>query len=131
MTSKPDVLIYHNPRCSKSRATLELLRQNGIEPTVVEYLKNPPDRQTLEHILTLLGADPRDFMRKKEAAYAANSLADPSLSRAQLIAAMVTNPILIERPIVLANNKAAVGRPPENVLGLINAIRTAASRWSG
>ena len=119
MTNQPDVLIYHNPRCSKSRATLELLRQNGIEPTVVEYLKNPPDRQTLEHILTLLGTDPRDLMRKREAAYAANSLADPALSRDQLIATMVANPILIERPIVLANNKAAVGRPPENVLKIL------------
>ncbi len=123
MINQPNVLIYHNPRCSKSRATLELLRQNGIEPTVVEYLKNPPDHQTLEHILTLLGADPRDLMRKREAAYAANSLEDPSLSRDQLIAAMVANPILIERPIVLANNKAAVGRPPENVLGIVNVTR--------
>ncbi|MEE8342538.1 MAG: arsenate reductase (glutaredoxin) [Gammaproteobacteria bacterium] len=119
MIHQSDVLIYHNPHCSKSRATLELLRQNGFEPTVVEYLKNPPDRQTLAHILTLLGADPRDLMRKREAAYAANSLQDPSLSRDQLIAAMVANPILIERPIVLANSKAVVGRPPENILKIL------------
>lgn len=119
MKNQLDVLIYHNPRCSKSRATLELLRQNDIEPTVVEYLKNPPEHQMLEHILILLGADPRDLMRKQEAAYAANSLQNPNLSRDQLIAAMVANPILIERPIVLANNKAVVGRPPENVLKIL------------
>ncbi len=109
------VTIYHNPRCTKSRLTLQLLKDRGIEPTVIEYLKTPPDAKTLKNILDLLGLGPREFMRTKEEAYAANGLADESLDEAQLIAAMVANPILIERPVVLANGKAAVGRPPENV----------------
>ena len=109
------VTIYHNPRCSKSRLTLQLLKDRGIEPTVIEYLQAPPDAETLKGILDLLGLAPRDFMRVKEEAYAANGLADESLDDGQLIAAMVANPILIDRPVVLANGKAAVGRPPENV----------------
>ncbi len=113
------VTIYHNPGCSKSRQTLQLLRDNGVEPAIVEYLKTPPDAATLRDILTLLGLGPRGLMRKKEAAYAANGLADDGLSEGQLIDAMVANPILIERPIVLANGKAALGRPPENVLQIL------------
>tara|TARA_B100002003_G_scaffold210208_1_gene205927 strand:+ start:287 stop:760 length:474 start_codon:yes stop_codon:yes gene_type:complete len=109
------VTIYHNPRCSKSRLTLQLLKDRGIEPTVIEYLKTSPDAETLKNILDLLGLGPRDFMRTKEEAYAANGLADEGLDEGQLIAAMVDNPILIERPVVLANGRAAVGRPPENV----------------
>lgn len=109
------VTIYHNPRCTKSRLTLQLLQDRGIEPTIIEYLKTPPDGKTLKGILDLLGLAPREFMRTKEAAYKENGLADESLDEGQLIAAMVANPILIERPVVLANGKAAVGRPPENV----------------
>ncbi len=113
------VTIYHNPRCSKSRQTLQLLRDNDVEPSIVEYLKEPPDAETLKGILGLLHLQPRQLMRKKEDAYAANGLADDGLDEAALIDAMVANPILIERPIVLANGKAALGRPPENVLEIL------------
>ncbi|MGX2030084.1 arsenate reductase (glutaredoxin) [Methylocaldum gracile] len=113
------VTIYHNPRCSKSRATLELLKSKGIEPTVIEYLKTPPSASELETILAKLGMEPRDLMRKGEAAYKDAGLDNPDLDRKALIGAMVENPILIERPIVLANEKAAVGRPPENVLKIL------------
>jgi arsenate reductase len=111
--------IYHNPRCSKSRQTLQLLKDHEIEPVVVEYLQSPPSAAELEQILTLLNMEPRDLMRKKEAPYKENNLSDAALSRAELIAAMIENPILIERPIVTTSNKAAVGRPPENVLEII------------
>jgi arsenate reductase len=111
--------IYHNPRCSKSRSTLELLRNRGIEPDVIEYLKTPPSAAELEAILGKLGMEPRDLMRKGEPAYKEAGLDNPSLDRAALIAAMVAHPELIERPIVLANDKAALGRPPENVLTIL------------
>jgi len=113
------VTIYHNPRCSKSRAALALLQDKGIEPDIVEYLKTPPDTKTLDRILRLLGKEPREVMRKGEAPYKERNLADPSLSREDLIAAMVADPILIERPIVLAGGKAALGRPPEDVLKIV------------
>ena len=113
------VTIYHNPRCSKSRQTLKLLRDRGIEPEIIEYLQNPPDAETLKAILTLLNVAPRHLMRAKEDAYAANGLADDGLGEGQLIDAMVANPVLIERPVVLANGKAALGRPPENVLKIL------------
>ena len=113
------VTIYHNPRCSKSRKTLELIRERGIEPEIVLYLETPPDAATLDRILKLLGRAPRELMRRKEAAYKDAGLDDPSLTRAALIAAMVAHPILIERPIVLANGKAALGRPPEDALAIL------------
>jgi arsenate reductase len=113
------VAIYHNPRCSKSRQALELLRQRGIEPEIVEYLKTPPDKAELKRILKLLGLTPRALMRKGEAVYKEKRLDDPKLTDEQLIAAMVANPVLIERPIVLAGKKAALGRPPEKVLDIL------------
>jgi arsenate reductase len=113
------VTLYHNPKCSKSRQTLELLKENGITPTIIEYLKTPPTADTLKTILSQLGMAPRDLMRKKEAIYAENGLDDPSLSDDALIDFMVAHPILIERPIVLANGKAALGRPPEQVLDIL------------
>jgi arsenate reductase (glutaredoxin) len=114
------IQIYHNPRCSKSRETLKLLRERGVEPDIVEYLKTPPDRQTLEHILQLLGLEPRDLMRRKEKEYKELGLNDPSLSRDQLIDAMVAHPKLIERPIVIKDGRrAALGRPPEQTLELL------------
>ena len=113
------VTIYHNPRCSKSRQTLELLRGRGLEPEIIEYLKNPPDKGEMAEILALLGMGPRDLMRKKEAEYKAKGLDAPDLSDEQLLDALVEHPVLIERPIVLANGKAAIGRPPENVLAII------------
>ena len=113
------ITIYHNPKCSKSRQTLELLKVNGITPTVIEYLKTPPTADTLKAILDQLGMAPRDLMRKKEAVYAELKLDNPSLSDDDLIDAMKKHPILIERPIVLANGKAALGRPPEQVLDIL------------
>ncbi len=114
-----DVTIYHNPRCSKSRQTLELLNERGIEPKIIEYLESPPDAATLKRLLKMLDKAPRELMRKKEAPNQEMSLADQELSPDSLIAAMVENPILIERPIVLANGRAALGRPPEAVIEIL------------
>jgi arsenate reductase len=113
------VTIYHNPRCSKSRQTLQLLQDHGLDPEIIEYLKTPPDRAMLERILKLLGIGPREFMRKNEPEYKEAGLDDETLSRDQLISAMLEHPILIERPIVLANGKAVIGRPPEKVLDIL------------
>lgn len=113
------VTIYHNPRCSKSRQTLQLLNDKGIEPEVIEYLSTPPNAATLDGFLGKLGMEPRELMRRKEEPYTALSLADASLDRAALIAAMVENPILIERPIVVNDGKVAIGRPPESVLEIL------------
>jgi arsenate reductase len=114
-----NVTIYHNPRCGKSRQTLAFLKAQGLEPQLIEYLKTPPTVQQLDEILQKLGMEPRELMRKKEAEYKAHQLDDPTLDRQTLLAAMVAHPILIERPIVLANGKAAIGRPPEAVLTLL------------
>lgn len=114
-----DVVIYHNPRCSKSRETLELLRSRGIEPKVVEYLKTPPSKEELDAILKLLGLEPREFMRTQEPEFEEANLDDPGLTRDTLIHAMIQRPKLIQRPIVLANGKAAIGRPPEQVLEIL------------
>ncbi len=113
------VTIYHNPRCSKSRQTLELLNAEGIDPEIIEYLNTPPDKATLKKILKLLGFAPRDLMRKNESAYKEAGLNDDSISDDELIDAMIKTPILIERPIVLANGKAKIGRPPESVLDIL------------
>lgn len=113
------VTIYHNPRCSKSRQTLALLRDNGVEPQIVEYLQTPPSAAELKKILGQLGLAARELMRRKEAEYKVNGLDDDGLGEAELIAAMVAHPKLIERPIVLANGKAALGRPPESVLEIL------------
>ncbi|PCI34549.1 MAG: arsenate reductase (glutaredoxin) [Alphaproteobacteria bacterium] len=113
------VTIFHNPKCSKSRQTLALLTEQGITPTIVEYLKDVPTVATLTGILDLLGLEPRQLMRQKEKEYGENDLASEGLNREQLIQAMVDFPRLIERPIVLANGKAAIGRPPEDVLKIL------------
>ena len=115
--SKPTM--YHNPRCSKSRQTLELLQARGIEPEIVEYLQSPPDARQLEQILDMLGLQPRQLMRTGETEYKENNLADTSLSRGELIQAMVDHPKLIQRPLVLNDGKAALGRPPELVLEIL------------
>lgn len=111
--------IFHNPRCSKSRQALELLHERGIEPEIIRYLETPPTAQELSDILNRLALDPRQLMRTQEKEYRELGLDNPELTREQLIAAMVETPRLIERPIVLANGKAAVGRPPENVLDIL------------
>ena len=112
------VTIYHNPRCSKSRQTLQLLRDRGIEPEIVEYLKTPPTADEIEAALLTLGMEPRALMRTKEVAYREAGMADEALSRRQLIELMVDNPIVIERPIVVNGARAALGRPPESVLSI-------------
>ena len=111
--------IYHNPRCSKSRQTLQLLQGHGVDPEIVEYLKTPPTAGELQTLLGQLGLEPRQLMRKQEEPYKTLQLDNPGLSSQDLIAAMVANPVLIERPIVVINGKAAIGRPPENILTLL------------
>ena len=113
------VTIYHNPRCSKSRKTLELIQSKGIKPVIIEYLKYPPTRKKLKEILAMLKLEPRQLMRTNENIFKEKGLDNLSLSKDQLVSVMVENPILIERPIVLANGKAVIGRPPENVLRII------------
>ncbi|WP_085297080.1 arsenate reductase (glutaredoxin) [Cognaticolwellia mytili] len=110
--------IYHNPRCSKSRQTLALIEENKQEVTIVEYLKTPLNKATIEQLLALLSLSPRAMMRTKESEYSEQNLA--TADDATLIAAMVTTPKLIERPIVSDGRNAIIGRPPENVLSLIN-----------
>ena len=113
------VTLLHNPRCSKSRQALQWLRDRGIEPDIIEYLKTPPSAAQLRHILNLLDLEPRALMRRKEPIYQDAGLDDPSLERDALIQAMIDHPILIERPIVLAHGKAVVGRPPERILEIL------------
>ena len=110
--------IYHNPKCSKSRETLELLRERGIEPRIVEYLKAPPTAAELTAIVAKLGIKPEALVRKGEDVYK-SKYAGKSLSDAEWIAALVRDPILIERPIVVAGRRAAIGRPPERVLDVL------------
>jgi len=114
------VTIYHNPRCSKSRQTLEILHDRGIEPEVVKYLDTPPDKKTLEMILQQLNKEPRELMRKGEDVYKEAKLDNMTLNRDELIDAMLKYPILIERPIVIVDDqRVAMGRPPENILSII------------
>jgi arsenate reductase len=111
--------IYHNPRCSKSRQTLALLEEKGVELEIIEYLKTPPDLETLKNILTKLGISPHELMRKGESIYKELNLVAQAEDSQTLLNAMLENPVLIERPIVLANDKAAIGRPPESVLDIL------------
>ena len=113
------VTLYHNPRCSKSRDALNLLREQGHEPEVILYLDTPPNAKALKALLAKLGIGARDLLRKGEDAYKELNLADEKLSEAALIKAMVENPKLIERPIAINGDKAVIGRPPENVLQII------------
>ena len=114
------VKIYHNPRCSKSRQTLSILQEHGLQPQIIEYLQHPPSKAQLKQILSLLGMQPRDLMRKKEPEYKQYQLDDPQLNDEQLIEAMIQHPKLIERPIVVNGGKAVLGRPPENVLEILS-----------
>lgn len=113
------VTIYHNPRCSKSKATLKLLQNNGIEPEIIEYLETPPSQEELTEIILKMDVSARAIMRKGEAIYKELELSDESLDDDALIHAMVAHPNLIERPIVVTEEKAAIGRPPENVLEIL------------
>ncbi|PHS32197.1 MAG: arsenate reductase (glutaredoxin) [Methylophaga sp.] len=114
-----DISIYHNPRCSKSRQTLALLDQQGVKPHIIEYIKTPPTIETLTEVIAQLGISARDLLRKGEAIYKELNLADKSLSEQQLIESMCKYPKLIERPIVIHNGKAKIGRPPEAVLDIL------------
>ena len=110
--------IYHNPRCSKSRQTLALLEENNITPNIVDYLNEPPSADTLKQVLSQLNMNPRELLRKGEVVYKELGLKDPTISDDDLIDAMTNNPKLIERPIVIHNGHAKMGRPPESVLDL-------------
>jgi arsenate reductase len=114
-----EITIYHNPRCSKSRQSLALLEENGAKPAIILYLESPPSAADLQGLLQKLGMSARELMRKGESQYSEQGLADESLTGAQLVAAMVAHPILIERPIVECGERAVIGRPPENVLELL------------
>ncbi len=114
----PLVKIYHNPKCSKSRAALALLQERGLTPRVVEYLKSPPSAAELKAITAMLGIRPEQLVRKSEEIYKTR-YAGETLTDEQWIAAMVRDPILIERPIVVVENRAVIGRPPETVLALL------------
>ncbi|TRX75604.1 arsenate reductase (glutaredoxin) [Pseudomonas mangiferae] len=111
--------LYHNPRCSKSRAALDLLEARGVTPRVVRYLETPPDADTLKALLAKLGIGARQLLRTGEEDYQTLGLADPALGDAELIAAMAAHPKLIERPILVVGDRAVIGRPPENVLEIL------------
>jgi arsenate reductase len=115
------VTIWHNPRCSNSRGALQILRERGIEPTVIEYLKDPPDRATLQALIEAMGIGARGLLRDKEAAYATFQLADPALDDGALIEAMLRHPALINRPIVCTPMGVRLCRPPETVLEILPA----------
>ena len=112
------VIVYHNPKCSKSRQTLELLNRQGIKPTIIEYLKTPANKTALRDLLAKLGLAAHEVLRAKENEYAECDLSAES-SEAKILAAIVANPILLERPIIVKGNRAVIGRPPENVLALL------------
>jgi arsenate reductase len=119
MAKSKQITIYHNPRCSKSRQTLRMLEEQGIKPTIVAYLETPPSKTELKRILKILNLQPRQLMRTKEKEYLEAGLNNPDLSREELIDAMIRYPRLIERPIVVVNDKAVLGRPPENILKIL------------
>ncbi len=114
------ITMYHNPRCSKSRQTLQLLEEKGVEPEIVKYLETPPTADELREVIRLLGlSSARDLMRRKEKEYKELGLDDPGKTEDELIEAMAAHPRLIERPIVIKDGKAALGRPPEKVLDIL------------
>lgn len=114
-----NITLYHNPRCSKSRQTLALLREHDIEPDIVEYLETPPNEATLRELQSMLGVNVREMMRTNEAAYKELGLGRDSVTETELLAAIAAHPILLQRPIVVHGKRAVIGRPPENVLDLL------------
>lgn len=114
-----NVRIYHNPRCSKSRETLALLQEKGIQPEIIEYLKDAPQAEEISQVLALLGVEARAIMRKGEEEYKTLNLDNPELTEAELVQAMAEHPRLMERPIVVAGNQARIGRPPHTVLEIL------------
>lgn len=115
-----ELQLYHNPRCSKSRQALALLQERGYSPEIVEYLKTPPDVAALKQLLNYLGLKPRDILRKKEKEYADLGLDDEKLTDDQILQAITREPKLLERPILVRGNRAAIGRPTENLLPLLD-----------
>lgn len=113
------VVIYHNPRCSKSRQTLELLREQGVEPEIINYLEHPPSLKQIKELLQALNCSVREILRSNETDYKAQNLQDPVLNEQQLIKAITQYPKILQRPIVVKGKKAVIGRPPENVLSLL------------
>ena len=116
------VIIYHNPRCSKSRQALELLRERGLEPHIIEYLKTPPDAATLRALLGMLGCPARDLLRRGEEAFSSLGLAARLDDDDALIAAMLEHPVLIERPVIVVGERAVIARPPEKLLALLAEV---------
>lgn len=114
------IKIYHNPRCSKSRQTLALIEESGVQPEIIEYLKTPPTPEEFDSVLKKLNREPQDLMRRGEAIYRELKLSERELSREEAIAVMLEHPKLIERPIVIKGNQAVLGRPPENVNDLLS-----------
>ena len=117
--SNDKAVIYHNPKCSKSRETLQILQDNNIESEIIEYLEHPPTAQELEQIIAMLGVSARDLMRSTEPAYQQADLDDDNLSDDDIIKAICEYPALLQRPIVIVGNKAVIGRPPDRVMELI------------
>ena len=113
------VTIWHNPRCSKSRQTLELLNKKGVEPTIREYLKEPPSKAEVEKLIDMVGGDPGELLREGEAEFKALGRKKAEMSKADIAKAIAAHPILLQRPIVVSGKKAAIGRPPEAVLPLL------------
>ena len=113
------ITIWHNPRCSKSRQTLELLRRKGVEPTIREYLKQPPSKVDIEKLIDLVGGDPGALIRDGEAEFKALKKKKADLGKADIAKAIAQHPVLLQRPIVVAGKRAAIGRPPEAVLPLL------------
>ncbi|MFI5030711.1 MAG: arsenate reductase (glutaredoxin) [Reyranellales bacterium] len=113
------VTIWHNPRCSKSRQTLELLNKKGVEPTIREYLKEPPSKAEVETLIDMVGGDPGELLREGEAEFKALGRKKAEMSKADIAKTIAAHPILLQRPIVVSGKKAAIGRPPEAVLPLL------------
>ena len=113
------VTIWHNPRCSKSRQTLDLLRSQGVEPAIREYLREPPSKAEVEKLVAMVGSEPRELIRDGEAEFKALKLRKSDLTRTQIVEAIAAHPVLLQRPIVVKGARAAIGRPPEAVLPLL------------
>lgn len=118
--SKTEIIIYHNPRCSKSRETLQILTESGQTPRIIKYLETPPSLQELQQLLSLLKLSARDIVRTGEAAYREQGLDDSSVDDETVLNAIVKHPILMQRPIVVRGNQAVIGRPPDNVKQLLS-----------
>jgi arsenate reductase len=120
MSRSNNPIIYHNPRCSKSREALSILREHGFEPQIIEYLKTPLNITEIAHLLQLLGISAREILRKNESEYKIFNLDNPNMSEEKIVQLIAENPILMERPIVVLQNKAVIARPPEMLHSFLN-----------